>query len=35
MLVTATIVGSGLHYVWTWGRRALRTRRGAAAAGQR
>jgi len=35
VLVTATIVGSGLHYVWTWGRRALRTRRGAAAAGQR
>jgi cardiolipin synthase (CMP-forming) len=35
MLVTATIVGSGLHYVWTWSRRALRTRRGVAAAGQR
>ena len=32
VLVTATIVGSGIHYVWTWGRRALRSRRGAAAA---
>jgi cardiolipin synthase len=35
VLVTATIVGSGIHYVWTWGRRAVRSRRGAAAAGQR
>ena len=32
VLVTATIVGSGIHYVWAWGRRALRSRRGAAAA---
>jgi cardiolipin synthase len=35
VLVTATIVGSGIHYVWTWGRRAVKSRRGAAAAGQR
>ena len=34
VLVTATIVGSGIHYVWTWGRRAVRARRGAATAGQ-
>ncbi len=31
----ATIVGSGIHYVWTWSSRALRSRRAAAATGQR
>lgn len=27
LLVTATIVGSGIHYVWVWGRRAWQHRR--------
>jgi len=32
IFVTVTIVASGVHYVWVWGRRALRSKRGAAAA---
>ncbi|HET9025682.1 MAG TPA: CDP-alcohol phosphatidyltransferase family protein [Burkholderiaceae bacterium] len=32
VLVTATIVASGVHYVWVWGRRALRSKRAATAA---
>ena len=27
VLVTATIVGSGVQYVWVWGRRAVRSKR--------
>jgi cardiolipin synthase len=33
VLVTATIVGSGVQYVWVWGRRAWRARRNATSAG--
>jgi cardiolipin synthase len=29
VLVTATIVGSGIQYVWVWGRKAARARRAA------
>lgn len=33
--VLVTIVASGAHYVWVWGRRALDARRGTGAAAQR
>lgn len=35
VLVTASIVGSGLHYVWVWGRRAWHARRPHATVGPR
>ena len=35
VLVMATILGSGAHYVWVWGRRAWRSRQGARAAADR
>jgi cardiolipin synthase len=28
VLLTASVLGSGLHYVWVWGRRAWQARRG-------
>lgn len=28
VLVMATIIGSGVHYVWVWGRKAWRSKRG-------
>ena len=31
VLVLATIVGSGVHYVWVWGRRAMQAKRAAGA----
>ena len=35
VLVMATILGSGAHYVWVWGHRAWRSRQGARAAADR
>ena len=35
VLVTATIVGSGVHYVWVWGRRAWRSKASSPAAADR